>query len=76
MAAVTQQRLGGEGTTYYAKLLTAGKTPTEATRLLRRRLSDRVYQAIRADERVHTKRLLPDSMPSIRPEMSSLTPAA
>ena len=76
MAAVTQQRLGGEGATYYAKLVAAGKTPTEATRLLRRRLSDRVYQAIRADERVHAKGPRSTPRPSAGPELRSLAPAA
>ncbi|MGF0227606.1 transposase [Dietzia sp. CQ4] len=50
MAAVTQLRLGGEGTAYYDKLIAAGKTRTEALRLLRRRISDRVFAAMRADE--------------------------
>jgi transposase len=48
MAAVTQLRLGGEGTDYYDKLIAAGKTRTEALRLLRRRISDRVFAAMRA----------------------------
>jgi transposase len=51
MIAVTQIRLAGEGAAYYAKQLTAGKTTTEAKRLLRRRISDRVYQALRVDAR-------------------------
>lgn len=50
MAAVTQLRLGGEGTDYYDKLIAAGKTRTEALRLLRRRISDRVFAAMGADE--------------------------
>lgn len=50
MAAVTQLRLGGEGAAYYEKLTGAGKTRTEALRLLRRRISDRVFAALRADE--------------------------
>lgn len=50
IAAVTQQRLGGEGAAYYAKQTAAGKTRTEAMRLLRRKISDRVYAAIKADE--------------------------
>src|SRR5699024_8354238 len=43
MAAVTQQRLAGQGATYYAKQLAAGKTRTEAMRLLRRKISDRIF---------------------------------
>lgn len=50
MAAVTQLRLGGEGAAYYDKLTTGGKTRTEALRLLRRRISDRAFAALRADE--------------------------
>lgn len=50
MAAVTQVRLGGEGAAYYEKLTSAGKTRTEALRLLRRRISDRVYAAQRTSE--------------------------
>jgi len=50
MAAVTQLRLGSEGAVYYDKVTTAGKTRTEALRLLRRRISDRVFAALRADE--------------------------
>lgn len=49
MIAITQIRLGGEGSAYYAKLQACGKSTTEAKRLLRRRISDRVYQALRAD---------------------------
>ncbi|WP_101653121.1 IS110 family transposase [Brevibacterium ihuae] len=49
MAALTQIRMGAEGATYYDKLIAAGKTRKEALRLLRRRLSDRVYAAQRAD---------------------------
>lgn len=52
MIAITQIRLGGEGSAYYAKLQAGGKTTTEAKRLLRRRISDRVYQALRADSAV------------------------
>ncbi|MCR6688845.1 transposase [Cellulomonas sp.] len=52
MAAVTQLRLGGQGAAYYAKLITTGKTRTEALRLLRRRISDRVFAAMSTDELV------------------------
>jgi transposase len=51
MIAVTQVRADGEGAAYYAKQLAVGKTKTEALRLLRRRISDRVYHALRADHR-------------------------
>jgi len=51
MIAVTQIRGAGPGTDYVAKLQAQGKTRTEAIRLLRRRLSDAVFSALRADER-------------------------
>lgn len=50
MAAVTQLRLGAEGGAYYDKLIATGKTRTEALRLLRRRISDRVFAAMRTEE--------------------------
>jgi transposase len=53
MIAVTQIRGVGPGKDYVARLQSAGKTPTEAVRLLRRRLSDAVFTALRTDERRH-----------------------
>ncbi|GEP28835.1 IS110 family transposase [Cryobacterium levicorallinum] len=53
MAAVTQLRLGDEGAAYFAKQIDAGKTRTEAFRLLRRRISDRAFAALRADAQLH-----------------------
>jgi transposase len=50
MIAVTQVRGVGPGKAYVAKLEAAGKTKTEAIRLLRRRLSDVVFTALRADQ--------------------------
>jgi transposase len=49
MIALTQTRGIGPGAAYVEKLLAAGKTRTEALRLLRR-LSDAVFAALRADE--------------------------
>jgi transposase len=51
MIAVTQVRGTGPGKDYVAKLQAKGKTRTEAIRLLRRRLSDTVFTALRSDER-------------------------
>jgi transposase len=51
MIAVTQARGIGPGRAYLDKLTARGKTRTEALRLLRRRLSDAVFTALRADER-------------------------
>jgi transposase len=50
MIALTQTRGIGPGAAYVGKLLATGKTRTEALRLLRRRLSDAVFAALRADE--------------------------
>jgi transposase len=50
MAAVTQTRGLGPGMAYVDKLLSEGKTRTEALRLLRRRLSDRVFSSLLTDE--------------------------
>ncbi|WP_406424219.1 hypothetical protein OH809_03180 [Streptomyces sp. NBC_00873] len=50
MIVVTQVRGDGEGAAYYAKQIAAGKTVKEALRLLKRRISDRVFRALLADE--------------------------
>ena len=50
MIAVTQLRGLGPGKAYVERRLAAGDTKTEAVRLLRRRISDAVFQAMRADE--------------------------
>jgi transposase len=55
MIAVTQARGVGPGQDYVVKLIGEGKTRTEALRLLRRRLSDRVFTALLADEKNATK---------------------
>jgi hypothetical protein len=51
MIAITQTRGIGPGKAYVDRCMAAGKTRTEALRLLRRRLSDVVYRALLADER-------------------------
>lgn len=50
VAAVTQVRGVGPGKSYVDKLRSERKTRTEALRLLRRRLSDRVFKALLEDE--------------------------
>lgn len=55
--AVAQARGFGPGKDYVAKQLAAGKTRTEALRLLRRHLSDRVFRALLADVATRTKPL-------------------
>jgi transposase len=47
--AVVQLRHGTEGRAYYRRKLPAGKTPMEAMRCLKRRLSDIVYRQMVAD---------------------------
>jgi transposase len=51
MIAVTQARGIGPGHAYLAKQTARGKDTTAALRLLRRRLSDAVFSAMRADQR-------------------------
>ena len=51
IAAVTQIRSGGEGRVFYDRKIAEGKTNKEATRALKRRISDRVYRHLIADNR-------------------------
>jgi len=51
MIALTQTRGVGPGKDYVDRLIAAGKTQTEALRLLRRRISDRVFTAMLKDEK-------------------------
>jgi transposase len=49
IAALVQTRHSGEGRAYYRRKLEAGKTPLEAMRCLKRRLSDVVFRALLDD---------------------------
>src|SRR5918995_4150402 len=49
MAAFVQLRHDTEGRAYYRRKLAAGKTPLEALRCLKRRLSDVIYRQLVAD---------------------------
>jgi transposase len=49
IAGIVQLRHDTAGRTYYRRKLAAGKTPMEAVRCLRRRLSDAVYRQLVAD---------------------------
>jgi transposase len=49
IAAIVQLRHDTEGRAYYQRKLAAGKTPMEALRCLKRRLSDVVYRRLVAD---------------------------
>jgi transposase len=52
MAAITQVRYAhSEGRAYYDKKTAEGKTPKEALRALKRRISDAIYRRLRADAR-------------------------
>jgi transposase len=51
IAAIVQLRNDTEGRAYYRRKLAAGKTPLEALRCLKRRLSDVIYRRLVADAR-------------------------
>ena len=52
MAAVTQIRYRhSEGRAYYERKLAEGKTPKEALRALKRRVSDAIFAQLQADAR-------------------------
>ncbi len=51
IAAVTQLRHDTNGRIYYQKKIGEGKTPKEAIRALKRRISDAVYKRLIADTR-------------------------
>jgi transposase len=54
IAGIVQLRHDTPGRAYYRRKLAAGKTPMEAMRCLRRRLSDAVYRQLAADARPAT----------------------
>ena len=49
IAATTQIRLDTPGRAYYRRKIAAGKTPMEAMRCLKRRISDALYRQLRTD---------------------------
>ena len=49
--AIAQARHDTPGRAYYQRKLTEGKTPKEALRALKRRISDTVYKQLRTDRR-------------------------
>jgi hypothetical protein len=52
MAAVTQIRYRhSEGRTYYERKVAEGKSPKEALRALKRRVSDAIFAQLQADAR-------------------------
>ena len=54
IAAATQIRLDTPGRAYYRRKLAAGKTPLEAMRCLKRRISDALYRQLRTDATLGT----------------------
>ena len=54
IAAACQIRLDTPGRAYYRRKLAAGKTPMEAMRCLKRRISDAIYRQLVADARATT----------------------
>ena len=54
VAAIVQLRHNTPGRAYYRRKLAAGKTPLEAIRCLKRRLSDAVYRQLVADANLTT----------------------
>lgn len=71
--AMTQVARGGPGRAYVDKLLGRGKTRTEALRLLRRRLSDRIYSALRADAQLPIHDGKPHQPPPDAPRATAST---
>jgi transposase len=57
VAAIVQLRHDTEGRAYYRRKLAAGKTPMEALRCLKRRLSDVIYRRLVADAHTAAARL-------------------
>ncbi|MGW1616648.1 hypothetical protein ACWCQZ_46000 [Streptomyces sp. NPDC002285] len=51
--AICQIRDGGRGQDYYLRKISEGKTPSEARRALKRRLSNVVYRIMKRDQRNH-----------------------
>ena len=51
IAAIVQLRHDGPGRAYYQRKIEEGKTPKEAIRALKRRISDAVYKKLRNDIR-------------------------
>ena len=56
IAAIVQLRHDTEGRAYYRRKLAAGKTPLEALRCLKRRISDVIYRRLVADARAAADR--------------------
>jgi len=55
IAAITQLRYDCEGRRYYLRKIAEGKTPKEARRCLKRRISDAIYHQLVADARAEER---------------------
>jgi transposase len=55
MMAMVQVRRPSAGQAYYRRKLAQGKSPKEALRRLKRRLSDAVYRCLLADQRLQPR---------------------
>jgi hypothetical protein len=54
MMAMIQVRRPGAGQAYYQRKLAEGKSPKEALRCLKQRLSDAIYRCLLADQQLRT----------------------
>jgi transposase len=76
MAVVQLRHRGSEGRAYYERKVADGKTPMEAMRCLKRRLSDVVYRQMIADMRTGRTGPGGHSGTTLQSSVTGLTPAA
>jgi transposase len=74
IAAICQIRGAGQGQDYYRRKRAAGKTPLEAIRCLKRRLSDAVYRRLEADLQATTAGPGGHSGTTVQSSAADLTP--
>ena len=74
--AIVQIRHDTEGRDYYRRKLAAGKTPMEALRCLKRRLSDAVYRQLTADATTRAAGPGGHTGATLKSSAASPTPAA
>ena len=74
--AIVQIRHDTEGRNYYRRKLAAGKTPMEALRCLKRRLSDAVFKQLTADATTRTAGPGGHTGATLKSSAASPTPAA
>ena len=76
MAVVQLRHRDSEGRAYYDRKIAAGKTPMEAMRALKRRLSDIVYHQMILDHQAHRTGPGGQSGTTLNSSVASSTPAA